>query len=164
MAGSAAADLQEVLARSPNVRITAADFEEVYGAMTRSEYPEYSRERALSKVLTRKEPPIIVSDGVLRVWLAKYEASDAVIVSSMAALQAEYGDLMKELAIDHRTPYQLCKALRTTQALPISINERMAKQWFIMNGKIMNNQRMFASHGTLISHVKGVRSYFGILY
>ena len=58
MAGSAAADLQEVLARIPNARITAADFEEVYGTMTRSEYPEYIRERALSKVLSRREPPL----------------------------------------------------------------------------------------------------------
>ena len=56
MAGSAASDLQEILARIPNARITATYFQEVYGTMTRFEYPEYTRERALSKVLSRREP------------------------------------------------------------------------------------------------------------
>ena len=164
MAGSAAAEFEEVHARINTVRLTATDFEEMYGAMTRSKYPEYTRERALSKILSRREPPVIVPDGVLRVWLKKYKSPDAVIVSSMAALQAEYCELVKELAIDHRTPYQPCKALRATQSPPIIINECMAKQWFKMNCNTMKNQRMFAPNGTLIPHVRGVRSYFGILY
>ena len=42
MDGSAAEEFAEVLARTPSVRITAADFEEVYGTMTRSEYSEYT--------------------------------------------------------------------------------------------------------------------------
>ena len=51
--------------------IIAAEFEEIYGELTRSEYSEFTRECALSKVLARREPPVIVPDGVLRVWLRK---------------------------------------------------------------------------------------------
>ena len=144
--------------------ITAAEFEEVYGALARAEYPEYTRERALSKVLSRRQPPVIVPDGVLRVWLKRYKPSDAVTVSSIAALHAQYGELVKELVIDHGTPYQLCKALRTTQDPPILISDCMAKQWFKKYGKPLKHQRMFASNGTLVPHVKGVRTYFGIVY
>jgi len=164
MDGSAAKEFAEVFARTPSVRITAADFEEVYGTMTRAEYPEYTRERALSNVLAQREPPVIVPDGVLRLWLQKYKSPVGIVVPSTAALPTEYGQLVKELAIDHRTPYQLRKALRTTQSPPIIINECMAKQWFKLNSKTMKNQRIFAPNGTLIPHVRGVRSYFGILY
>ena len=94
----------------------------------------------------------------------KYKPSDAVTVSSIAVLHEEYGELVKELVIDHGTPYQLCKALRTTQAPPILISDCMAKQWFKKHGKLMKNQRMLASNGTLVPHVKGVRTYFGIVY
>ena len=151
--------------------ITAAEFEEIYGVLTRSEYPEFTRERALSKVLARREPPVIVSDGVLRVWLKKYKTSDAVIVTSIQDLQDAYGDVVKALLTVHDTPYKLAKALRTTQAPPIIISTSMAGQWIKTFGKLHNSQRMFASNGTLIppvkgvrTHVKGVRTYFGILY
>ena len=48
--------------------MTAAEFEDVYGELTRSEYPDIHRERALSNVLAAREPPVIVPDGVKRVW------------------------------------------------------------------------------------------------
>jgi hypothetical protein len=161
MEASLAAEFEEVYASQNIASITAAEFEKIYGALTRSEYGQYTRERALGNVLLQREPPIIVNEGVLRVWLQKYKHS--VIVSSMAALQEEYGDLVKELANHHRTPYKLVKALRTTQAPPIIINDRMAKQWFEQNGKSMKNQRVFLPNGTLAPR-RGIRTYFGKLY
>ena len=143
--------------------ITAAEFEEIYGVLTRSEYPEFTRERALSKVLARREPPVIVSDGVLRVWLNKYKPTDAVTVTSIQDLQDMYGDVVKNLVTEHGSPYKLAKALRTTQAPPIIISISMAGQWIKTFGKLLKSQRMLAPNGTLIPHVKGVRTYFGIL-
>ena len=156
--------------------ITAAEFEEVYGTLTRAEYPEYTRERALSKVLSRRDPAVIVPDGVLRVWLKKYKSPDSVTVPSIAVLQEEYGELVKELAHRYCTSYQLCKALRTTQIPSILISDCMAKEWFkkygnvLQNqrfkkyGKVLKDQRMLAPNGTLVPIVKGVRTYFGIVY
>lgn len=113
---------------------------------------------------------MIVPDGVLRVWLKKYKPSDAVTVTSIQDLQDTYGDVVKDLVTDHGSPYKLAKALRTTQAPPIIISMSMAGQWIKTFGKLHNSQRMFASNGALIphvkgvrTHVKGVRTYFGIL-
>ena len=147
--------------------MTAAEFEDVYGELTRSEYPDIHRERALSNVLAAREPPVIVPDGVLRVWLKKYKTPDGYIVKSIEDLQEKYGDLVKGLHTEHDTPYKLAKALRTTQEPPVRITTSMAGQWITKYGK-PNMQRMFAKNGSLIpdlrTHPKGVRTYFGILY
>ena len=105
--------------------------------MARAEYPEYTRERALSNVLAQREPAIIVSDGVLRVWLQKYKASDSVTVSSMAELHQGYGDVVKALAIKKTTPYQLHRAPRVTQSPSILISHGIAKEW--LTKKSMHN-------------------------
>ena len=67
--------------------LTAAQFEEIYGDLVRSEYPDVIPERTLSNVLVAREPPVIVPDGVLRVWLRKYKSSGAVTVTSIQELQ-----------------------------------------------------------------------------
>ena len=142
--------------------ITAAEFEEIYGEITRTQYPDINRERALSNVLRAREPPVIVPDGVLRVWLRKHK-SRAVTVSSIQELQEKYGDVLRVLLPAHNIAYKLAEALRTTQAPPVIISDRMAGLWIKTFGKY-KSQRMLASNGTLIPHVKGVRTYFGILY
>ena len=142
--------------------LTAAQFEQSYGDLVRSEYPDVIRERALSNVLVAREPPVIVPDGVLRVWLRKHK-SRGVTVSSIQELQEKYGDVLRVLLPAHNTAYKLAKALRTTQAPPVIISDRMVGLWIKTFGKY-KSQRMLASNGTLIPHVKGVRTYFGILY
>ena len=142
--------------------LTAAQFEEIYGDLVRSEYPDVIRERALSNVLVAREPPVIVPDGVLRVWLRKHK-SRVVTVSSIQELQGKYGDVLRVFLPAHNTAYKLAKALRTTQAPPVIISDRMAGLWIKTFGKY-KSQRMLAANGTLIPHVKGVRTYFGILY
>ena len=143
--------------------ITAADFEEIYGDLVRSEYFDVIREHALSNVLVAREPPVIVPDGVLRVWFRKYKSSGAVTVTSIQDLQDKYGDVVRVLLTVHDIPYKLAKALRATHSPSIIISDRMAGHWIKTFGK-HKSQCMFASNGTLIPHVKGVRTYFGILY
>ena len=142
--------------------ITAADFEEIYGDLVRSEYSDVIRERALSNVLVARETPVIVPHGVLRVWLRKYKSSGAVTVTSIQDLQDKYGDVVRVLLTVHDTPYKLAKALRTTQSPSIIISSRMVGQWMQTFGK-HKNQRMIASNGTYFPP-RGVRTYFGILY
>ena len=84
-------------------------------------------------------------------------------MTSIQELQDKYGDVLRVLLAVHDTPYKLAKALRTTHSPSIIISDRMAVHWIKTFGK-HNSQRMFASNGTLIPHVKGVRTYFGILY
>ena len=141
--------------------LTAAQFEEIYGDLVRSEYPDVIRERALSNVLVAREPPVIVPDGVLRVWLRKHK-SGAVTVTSIQELQDKYGDVLRILLPVHNTPYKFAKAIRTTHSPSVIISDRMAGHWIKTFGK-HKSQRMFASNGTLI-RPKGVRTYFGILY
>ena len=142
--------------------LTAAQFEQIYGDLVRSEYPDAIRKRTLSNVLVAREPPAIVPDGVLRVWLRKHK-SGAVTVSSIQELQDKYGDVLRVLLPVHNTPYKLAKAFRTTHAPPVITSDRMAGHWIKTFGK-HKSQRMFAPNGAFIPHVKGVRTYFGILY
>ena len=162
MALPSAAEFEAVYWRISNgFRMTAGECEDAYGRLIRAEYPEHTRERGLSKVLVAREPPICIAEGVLRVWLKNYKMGDVVIVSNIAALEEEYGDVVKELAKHNRTPYQLRKALSITKN--ICIAEGIAKEWLQKNGR-MKNQRTFGPSGILPPHVRGVRTYFGILY
>ena len=148
--------------RRSMAELTAAEFEEIYGDIVRSEYSDVIRERALSNVLAAREPPVIVPEGVLRVWLRKFKSVDAVTMTSIQDLQDKYGDVVRRLLTGHDTPYKLAKALRTTQSPSIIISSRMVGQWMQTFGK-HKSQRMFASNGTYFPP-KGVRTYFGILY
>ena len=109
---------------------TAVQFEKDHGALVRSEYSEYTGYEALCKVLGQRQPPIVVSEGVVRQWLKKsIKPADAVTVSSTDELQEKYGSLVKGLASEHATPYRLCKALRS-QTPPLYVTDGIAKQWF----------------------------------
>ena len=130
--------------------ITAADFEEIYGGIVRSEYFDVIRERALSHVLAAREPPVIVPEGTLRVWLRKFKSADAVTVTSIQGLQDKYGDVVRRLLTGHDTLYKLAKALRTTQSPSIIISSCMVGQWIKTFGK-HTSQRMFAYNGAVFS-------------
>ena len=94
--------------------ITAPQFEKRYGAMCRGEYSEYSGCDALRIVLLKRQPPIDVPVGVLRLWLKRsVKPADAITVSSTKELQEKYGAVVKLLATEHATAYKLCQALRS---------------------------------------------------
>ena len=94
--------------------LAAIQFEARYGALVRSELSEYTSHKALRRVLGQRQPPIDVSEGVLRQWLNKsMKPHDAIIVSSTEGLAEKYGDVVEILAREHATAYKLCKALRS---------------------------------------------------
>ena len=94
--------------------ITAAQFERRHGELVRTQYAEYTGHAGLRIVLLARQPPIDVSEGVLRHWLKRksIKPADAIAVSSANELQEKYGELVKGLVLVHATAYKLCKALR----------------------------------------------------
>ena len=89
--------------------ITSAEFEDRYGAVVRPEYSGYIGREALRTVLGQRQPPIVVSGGVLRQWLNKSsKPPGAVTVSSTVELQDKYGAVVKLLAGKHAAAYLLC--------------------------------------------------------
>ena len=84
--------------------------------------------RALRAVLGQRQPPIDVSEGVLRQWLnTSMKPLDAITVSSTEDLQEKYGDVVKVLVREYATAYKLCKALRP-QTLAVYCTDGIAKQ------------------------------------
>jgi hypothetical protein len=109
--------------------ITALQFEKRYGAMCRGEYSEYSGCDALRTVLLKRQPPIDVPVGVLRLWLKRsVKPADAITVSSTKELQEKYGAVVKLLATEHATAYKLCQALRS-QTPAVYCSDGIAKEW-----------------------------------
>ena len=49
-------------------RLTAVQFEAQYGDLVRREYAEHSTARTLRRALEERRPPVLVSEGVLKVW------------------------------------------------------------------------------------------------
>ena len=52
-------------------KLSAAQFEVEYGDIIRREYAEYQTPRALLRALEHRQPRIMVSEGVLKVWFSK---------------------------------------------------------------------------------------------
>ena len=46
-----------------------------------------------------------------------------------AELQHQYGETLRELAVQHPTAYKLCQVLRKREP-PIFVSDGVAKQWF----------------------------------
>ena len=98
----------------PKGKSTAAVFQEQYGNLVSEQYAQYTTPHTLRMALSQRQPPIIVSDGMLKVWFAKYRLpSDAVSVSSAEELNRMYGDILPALAVQHPTSYRLMRALQT---------------------------------------------------
>ena len=124
--------------------LTATPPEERYGVLLRSELSEYTSHKALRTVLEQRQPPIDVSEGVLRQWLeTPMKPLDASTVSSTEDLQEKYGDGVKVLVKEHATAYKICKALRS-QALALYRSDGIAKQWFKKYGRRCNTYTQLA--------------------
>ena len=80
---------------APKVTLTAALFHELCGNLVSEHFAEYATARTLRVALSQRKPPIIVTDGMLKIWFAKFRLpSDAVTVSSAEELHRRYGDLL----------------------------------------------------------------------
>ena len=97
--------------------------------MVRAEYPDLNS-GALRTALGGRQPPIVVSRGVLDQWMKRrMKPADAITVSSKEELQEKYGSLVKSLVVEHPTAYKLCGALRS-QTPSILCTDGIAKGWF----------------------------------
>ena len=85
-------------------KLTASLFDEKYGKLVSTRFREYTTPRSLAVALANHKPPIIVTDGMLKIWFAKFRLpSDAVTVSSAEELHRRYGDILPALAAQNPT-------------------------------------------------------------
>ena len=106
--------------------ITPPQFGKRYGAMCRAEYPDLSS-WALCTALGARQPPIVVSRGVLEQWMKRsIKPADAITVTSTQELEEKYGAVVKVLVVHNATAYKLCQALRT-QSPPVYCSDGIAK-------------------------------------
>ena len=97
---------------APKQKVTAALFHERYGNFASEHFAQHTTAYTLRIALSQRKPPIIVSDGMLKLWFARYRLpSDAVTVSSADELHRRYGDLISEHFAQHTTAYTLRIAL-----------------------------------------------------
>ena len=95
------------------------------------QYAQYTTPRTLRVALSQRHPPIIVTDGMLKMWFAKHRLpSDAVTVSSAEELHTRYGDILPALAAQNPTPYRLMRVLKA-RTPPLYVSDAVLKQWFL---------------------------------
>ena len=94
---------------APKSKITAAVFQETYGDLVAGEYPHCTTAYTLRVALANRQPPIVVSDAMLKVWFQTQRIPDgAVKVSSAQELQDKCGDFLGALALQYPTAY-ICR-------------------------------------------------------
>ena len=72
---------------APKVKLTAAPFHERYGNLVSEHFAQHTTAYTLRIALSQRQPPIIVTDGMLKIRFAKFRLpSDAVTVSSAEEL------------------------------------------------------------------------------
>ena len=117
---------------APKVKLTAALFHELYGNLVSEQFAEYTTARTLRVALSQREPPIIVTDGMLKNWFAKSRLpSDAVTVSSAEELHRRYGDLLPAPAAQNPTAHRLRRVLKA-RTPPLYVSDAVLKQWLLM--------------------------------
>ena len=111
-------------------KLTARVFELRYGAMVREEYVNLSP-RMLAKALAARSPQIKVSEGVLRVWLDKFNLPEgAVAISTRHELSEKYGEVVAAMATEHGSGYRLQQALKKRDP-PVYVTLGAAMGWFV---------------------------------
>ena len=114
---------------APKMKLTAALFNERYGAVVSEHFAQHTTAYTLRVALSQRKPPIIVTDGMLKLWFAKYRLpSDAVTVDSLEELHSKYGDVLPSLAAQHPTAYRLNKVLKE-RTPPLYVSEEVLKRW-----------------------------------
>ena len=117
---------------APKNKLTAALFHERYGNLVSEHFAQYTTARTLRVALSQREPPIIVTDGMLKIWFAKFRLpSDAVTVSSAEELHRRYGDLLPALAAQNPTAHRLGRVLKA-RTPPLYVSDAVLKQWLLM--------------------------------
>ena len=53
---------------APKAKLTAAVFQERYGDLVSEHFSQYTTARTLRVALSNHKPPIIVTDGMLKMW------------------------------------------------------------------------------------------------
>ena len=81
--------------------------------------------------MSQRKPPIIVTDGVLKMWFANFRLpSAAVTVSSAEELHRRYGDVLPALAAQNPTAYRLTKVLKA-RTPPLYVSDEVLKRWLL---------------------------------
>ena len=115
---------------APKVKLTAAQFHERCGHLVPGHFAQYTTAHTLRVALSQRNPPIIVTDGMLKIRFAKFcLPSDAVTVSSAEELHRRYGDVLLALAAQNPTPYRLSRVLKA-RTPPLYVSDAVLKQWF----------------------------------
>ena len=110
--------------------LNAQQLEQQYGALLRqSPLSECPSAYLLHRAVASRTPPIDVSAGAVREWWNTYKAGQVEhTVSSAKALEEQYGDRAKALAVNNTSGYLLVRALRGGQP-PVYISDGVARQW-----------------------------------
>ena len=111
--------------------MTAALFDAQYGELVTVHFAQYGTAYTLRVALSERQPPIIVTDGMLKVWFAKFRMpSDAVTISSAEELHNRYGDILPTLAAQSPTAYRLTRVLKA-RTPPLYVSDHIIKKWFL---------------------------------
>ena len=114
---------------APKSKLTAAVFQERYGDLVARDFPHCITARTLQVALANRQPPIVVSDAMLKVWFQTQRIQDgAVKVSSAEDLQQKCGSFLVSLAAEHSSAYKLGRALKE-RVPPVIASDGVLKQW-----------------------------------
>ena len=115
---------------APKVKLTAALFHERYGDLVSEHFAQHTTAYTLRIALSQRKPPIIVTDGMLKIWFAKFRLSHgALTVSYAEELHGRYGDVLCALATQNPTAYRLMRVLKG-RTPPVHVSDAVLKQWF----------------------------------
>ena len=116
---------------APKKKLTAALFQELYGDLVSEHFAQHTTAYTLRIALSQRQPPIIVTDGMLKLRFAKFRLpSDAVTVSSAEELHRRYGDILPALAAQNPTAYRLMRVLQA-RTPPLYVSDAVLKQWLL---------------------------------
>ena len=114
---------------APKAKLTAALFQERYGALVSSEHADCETARQLRIDLQKRTPPIVVSDGVLKLWFQKQRIPPGALqVKSAEELQSTCGVWLPDLVPENATAYKLSAALKSREQ-PVYASDGILKQW-----------------------------------
>ena len=128
------------MAPKNKVSLNAAELQSRYkDLLAQPRYRDVLSPYLLHQALTRRDPPIEVSLGTVKVWWNKYHDVPTHSLQALNAhvLEDRYGDMVRAVVAENHTPYKLRKALQSFD-LPVYVTEAVAKTWL----------RKFVQYGT----------------
>ena len=144
---------------APKVKLTAELFHERYGELVSEHFAQHTTAYTLRIALSQRKPPIIVTDGMLKLWFAKYRLpADAITVDSLEELHSGYGEVLPALAAQNPTVYRLNRVLKE-RTPPLYVSEEVLKRWFL---RYFDGDLVGINVGSFWDHV-GISLAFGII-